>query len=497
MRHRGIARVALAVSFASAVSARALAQCDTTPPALTAFTFSPASIDTTLASQSVMCSMTLTDSPAGTASATCAFTAPDFVHRASCTATTPSSGTVTSGTWSCTVIVPRYSPSGVWTASVTPIDAVGNSASINPAMSGFSSMLTVTSDPDTVAPALSTFTLMPATVTVSGSSQTTTCNMGLTDAKSGVNIAQCQLAAPNSSQTVSCVSVAPSSGSRNSGTFSCTLTIPRYADAGSWTPSVLAIDMAGNVPTSAYMPAASLTVNSSPEDITAPSLTNFGFAPTAISTGSGPNTVTCTIAVADSLAGVDTASCTLSISAFVPPASFVTQSQTCTATAPVSGTRNSGTFQCGVVIPRYSTSGSWTSSTTLTDLAGNSASYPQSNLLNVDCNANAAAETTDRFAADKQTLTWDTVAGATQYDVYRGPLTNLVDANADHLPDGGYGTCQNSRDPVITDTSFLDTDVPAAAQGFFYLVAYKTGGVEKGLGANSFGTPRTVAATCP
>jgi len=28
-------------------------------------------------------------------------------------------------------------------------------------------------------------------------------------------------------------------------------------------------------------------------------------------------------------------------------------------------------------------------------------------------------------------------------------------------------------------------------------VSYKTGGVEKGLVTNSFGTPRTVAAPCP
>jgi hypothetical protein len=133
----------------------------------------------------------------------------------------------------------------------------------------------------------------------------------------------------------------------------------------------------------------------------------------------------------------------------------------------------------------------------LTDLSGNSDSYAQALQLTVDCSA-GDAETTCRFAADKNTLSWDAVAGSTQYDVYRGPLTNLVDVNADHAPDGGYGTCQNSRDGNITDTAFLDSDVPTAGQkGFFYLVAYKTAGVEKGLGSNSFGTARTVAVTCP
>jgi hypothetical protein len=132
----------------------------------------------------------------------------------------------------------------------------------------------------------------------------------------------------------------------------------------------------------------------------------------------------------------------------------------------------------------------------LTDLAGNSSENPLAVSLTVDCNA-GVVETTCRFAGNKTTLTWDVVAGATKYNVYRGPLTNLVDANLDHLPDGGYGTCQNSRDANLTDTTFVDTDIPSVAQkGFFYLVSYTSGG-EKGLGTNSFGTARTVSSPCP
>jgi hypothetical protein len=333
-------------------------------------------------------------------------------------------------------------------------------------------------------------------VTVSAAAQTVACNMTLTDAKSGVASAFCQLAAPDSEQAVACGSNAPASGTRNNGVFSCNVTVPRYADAGTWTPIVFASDLVGNFTNPPFFPSATLAVTSVPEDLTPPSLGSFGFAPTSISTGGGPKTVTCTIPISDSPAGVNSATCTFSIQAFIPP-DFVQQTQSCTATAPSSGTRNSGTFQCGVVFPRYAAGGSWNSSVSLDDLAGNTVDLPQAALLTVDCAA-GDPQTTCRFAADKQSLTWDAVGGAAQYDVYRGPLTNLVDVNADHLPDGGYGTCQNSRDGNITDTTFLDTDVPTAGQkGFFYLVAYKTGGVEKGLGTNSFGTARTVAVTCP
>jgi len=133
----------------------------------------------------------------------------------------------------------------------------------------------------------------------------------------------------------------------------------------------------------------------------------------------------------------------------------------------------------------------------LTDSAQNSSETGLATPLTVDCGA-ASPETPPLLAADKTTLSWGTVAGSTQYNVYRGPGTNLYDTNADHLPEGGYGECQNSRDPNITDTSFVDTDVPAVVQkGFFYLVSYTEGGVEKGLGTNSLGMPRTVAAPCP
>lgn len=485
-----------AVLFAAVSWSPARAVCDTTAPDLTGFSFSPSSINTTSASATVACNMTLTDDLSGVATATCSFTAPDFFHSASCSATSPSSGTPLNGVWSCNVTVPRYAIAGTWTASVTATDAVGNTAPLDPSTSGFPSILTVTSDPDTIAPALGTFSLVPGSVNVSTASQNVTCNMALTDAKSGVASALCQLTAPDSDQAVGCGSTTPASGTRNNGTFSCTLTVPRYADAGTWTPSVFATDLVGNFPGGPFLPATTLAVTSSPEDLTPPSLTSFVFAPTSVSTGGGSKTVACTIGVADSPAGVNSASCTFSFQGFVFP-DFVTQSQSCTSTAPASGTRNSGTFQCNVVIPRYAVGASWSSSVHLEDLAGNAVDLPQASLLTVDCAA-GDAQTTCRFAADKQSLTWDAVAGATQYNVYRGPQTNLVDANLDHLPDGGYGTCQNSRDGNITDTTFVDNNVPSAAEkGYFYLVSYKAGGLEKGLGTNSFGTARTIAVPCP
>lgn len=492
MNSRGlIVSLGFAIALAAG-SPPAASLCDTAPPALTGFSFSPSSINTTSASQTVTCNMTLTDDLSGTSDATCSFQSPSFMSTRSCTATVPTSGTPTNGTYSCSITFPRYSEAGTWTAQVSLTDAVGNSQTVFPQFQGFPFALTVTSDSDTIAPALSTFTFNPTAVTVSSTAQAVTCNMAVTDAKSGVDFAQCSFQAPNSSQAQGCVSTTPASGTRNSGTFSCAVTIPHFADAGAWAPSVFLRDLAGNfaIPTV----TGTLTVTSSPEDITAPSLTSFSFTPTSVSTGAGPRTVACTMGVSDATSGVNTATCTFSFTDPLNP--LISQSQSCVATTPTSGTRNNGTFQCNVTLPRYSTAGAWDADVDLIDLVGNDAPLPQAAQLTVDCSA-GDPETTCRFT-DHSTLTWDVVSGATRYNLYRGNVSGLTDTNADHKPDGGYGTCQNSRDPNLTDTTFVDTDLPTPTQkGFHYLVGYTTGGVQKGLGTNSFGDSRTVAVPCP
>lgn len=59
-------------------------------------------------------------------------------------------------------------------------------------------------------------------------------------------------------------------------------------------------------------------------------------------------------------------------------------------------------------------------------------------------------------------LSWQPAAFADAYDVSRGAVADL-DGN-------DYGSCQNSRDSDLTDTTFEDADIPLLNAGFFYLV---------------------------
>jgi hypothetical protein len=128
------------------------------------------------------------------------------------------------------------------------------------------------------------------------------------------------------------------------------LTVPRSADGGAWYAEVTATDQAGNAPPLPYSPDETLSVTSAPADVTGPALTSFAINPTAISDGAGPKPVVCTMGVADAASGSITATCAFNIFVFAPP-DIVNQSQSCTATSPTSGTRNSGTFQCNAQHP--------------------------------------------------------------------------------------------------------------------------------------------------
>jgi len=470
----------------------AQAQCDTVEPAFTAFGFTPNAINTTAASANVTCTITVTDALSGVATAGCMFQSPSFQHTASCSSAAPISGTRQNGVFSCVVTLPRYAESGTWLANLSATDQVGNAAQLSwfqfPV--GFPMNLSVTSDPDLAAPALTNLGVSPTAINTSAASATTTCTMTVTDAKSGVATATCFFQAPGSQQARGCSSNAPTTGTRQNGTFSCVTTFPRYSDAGVWPSAVFLVDGVGNF--AQAMPAATVTVTSSPEDVAGPVNTLFTFSPTSVSTGAASQNVTCTMQITDSPAGVDVASCDFS---YTDPGTLETYDASCSSAAPSAGTRNSGTFTCIATLPRYSPGGLWAASATYVDLTGNATDVTSATSLNVSCGG-AEAETTCRFST-KTTLTWDPVAGATRYNVYRGNVSGLVDVNLDHVPDGGYGTCQNASDPILTDTTFEDPATPTAGQkGFHYLVSYTSGGVERGLGVNSFGSTRTVTP-CP
>ncbi len=91
---------------------------DTTPPNITAFSFTPASINTTAAAATVTVNFTLTDDLSGANTFQAVFTSPSGNQSQTASATFPAATTVTS---SATATFPRFSEAGTWTVATYPL----------------------------------------------------------------------------------------------------------------------------------------------------------------------------------------------------------------------------------------------------------------------------------------------------------------------------------------------------------------------------------------
>jgi hypothetical protein len=93
-------------------------------------------------------------------------------------------------------------------------------------------------------------------------------------------------------------------------------------------------------------------------------------------------------------------------------------------------------------------------------------------------------------------LTWDPDPRPVRWNVYSGPLP-FADADADGLPDDGYGSCVSAADPDPHDTTLDDATEPAPGTGLFYVGTMTLGAQETLPGTTSAGLVRTVGAACP
>ena len=217
---------------------------DTVPPVLTAFSFTPATIDTTAASTNVTVNFTLTDDFAGANFFQVTFVSP--TGNSSQTA----SKSLTPGTSvsdSVTLTFPRFSEAGNWTVgSVFASDAAGNTlvlATADLIARGFSTTLAVTSTSDTTAPTLTTFGFTPASINVTGAPATVTVSYQVADDLSGATTMQAIFTSPsNVTQTASATFTASTSAS---GTVP--VIFPKGSEDGIWTvTSVFLSDASGN-----------------------------------------------------------------------------------------------------------------------------------------------------------------------------------------------------------------------------------------------------------
>jgi hypothetical protein len=417
--------VALAsVLVVSPVLPAALAQAlsDTTPPTLTNFTLSPATIDTSGGSVFVTFTATMTDDLSGPSQACIDILSPlgdRFFNP--CSGNASSDGVATIGQ-----TLPRYSEQGTWTVnSLSLLDKAGNRTTLDRSTlqaSGYPTSFQQVGVSDGTAPTLTNFAISPATIDTSSGSAFVTFTATMADDVSGPSQACIDILSPLGDKFFN-----PCSGNASSdGVATIGQTLPRYSEQGTWSiNSLTLIDQAGNrrflsrsdVEASGY---STTFQQAGVGDNTPPTLTAFTIMPAVIDTSSSSATVLFQATIADDVSGPSQA-CIDILSPlgdkFFNPCSDIASS--------------AGVATIGLMLPQFSEQGIWNvNSLTVLDKAGNkttldrsalqAAGYPISFL-----NQNLAPVTPTGLAAQQNPtntapqLYWAPISGATSYNVYR------------------------------------------------------------------------------
>jgi hypothetical protein len=356
---------------------------DTTPPGVSSLSITP-SVNTTSSPQTVTVTGQLTDNLSGVVEATIAFQSPSGKQLTQRVAFAKTSGSETNGSWEAKVPFEQFIQNGTWkVSSLNLIDNAGNEVRLTAAQLEAKSLpasVTVTSNEDTAAPVLATFSISPASVNTTSGSQTVTLTAEITDNASGFAQGNVIFISPSGAKVNTSASFVKVSGTGTKGIYEAQATFTPYVASGTWkVHNVKLVDAVGNeanISTTQLEEkgfAHSVAVTST-EDVEPPVLTALSMSPRNINTAANEQLVVLNAQVTDNLSGVAGGS-VLFVS---PTGKHQTEAAKFFRT---SGTETSGSWEAVVQFKAASESGTWkVGSVTLEDVAENAASYSAAQL---------------------------------------------------------------------------------------------------------------------
>ena len=247
---------------------------DAAPPVLAGLSLSTNTVDTSASSQTVTVQAHITDDVAGLSASTCCMTSHVTLQSPSNNsmrnltvtfdASTRISGTATDGVYEAPLTLPRYSAQGAWKISSGYLyDAANNYRSLSSAdFAAFSTTVQQTGVGDITPPVLTIESVTPAQVDTSTSSQTVTVRTHVTDDLSGVGAnggPSINFKSPALSQYTSTPVEASRlvSGNAWDGVYDIAVTVPRFAELGTWKLSYVSVsDALGNSINQSSTPSA-------------------------------------------------------------------------------------------------------------------------------------------------------------------------------------------------------------------------------------------------
>jgi Ca2+-binding RTX toxin-like protein len=382
-----------------------LDNCDSTPPMLTSFSFSPSSVDTSQSSQEVTGRFHVTDDLSGVdpteGGVTMYVTGGQGPGSGQISSTPPErvAGTELDGDYEVVATLPQNAKQGRYFIWFVLRDKVGNSRQIDCDYDAATDTWSIAGNSctfeqvgpawdDSTPPELTSFSLSPSSIDTSESSQQITIRIHVTDDVSGI-------ADSGGASRIDALFLAPNglnlyptftriSGTPQDGDYEAVMNIQRYAAQGRWHIDYMSLtDRAENTKrvdcthdsatdTWSIVGASCSFDQVGAGDTTPPELTSFSLSPSSIDTSQSSQQVTLRFHVTDDLAGVD------AVGACISPPSGGCFSYASSGN-PVAGTEKDGDWEAVATIPQYAAQGRWLIQTVfLNDNALNNASIPAS-----------------------------------------------------------------------------------------------------------------------
>lgn len=332
---------------------------------------------------------------------------------------------------------------------------------------------------DVVPPAVTNFAIVPASVDPSGGPVELSVPVSARDDGSGVDplTIALLLRSPSGNAHATASGCTITTGSPADGTWSCSVTIPQYAETGSWTVERLHVeDVAANATElttqdlrSAGFPV-SVQVNGA-QDVAWPYLTAFDIAPAAVDVrGSGAG-VSFQLSLGDSLSGVASAVVFLTS----PSGARTLSSDPCSRT---DGTAASGGYDCGLQVPRYVEDGTWSVSLEATDQVGNTHTWPAAelkrrgfpNTVEVTSTSDTVPPTISRFSFAPDSVTVTDSTGASTHATLRAldAVSGVASVTVTFTSPNGFNTaggCTMGGGTEADGTWECDVPLDAGVEG--------------------------------
>ncbi|MFY9913727.1 MAG: Ig-like domain-containing protein [Nocardioidaceae bacterium] len=367
--------VAVATPAAQAATVNGCWSKDNGDPVLTNFTRSPGSVDVRKGAKKINFTVTANDTggpgPAsGVSAVSVSVVSSNYLSSAYANLRKKPGGT-----WAGSATIPRWTASGSWQVSgVSLSDKAGNSRYYSTAdlTGSYPVNFSVTSNPDTTAPKITAFSFTPGAINTTASSRSITMTAKATDSQSGVAGVYVSASSVKKSSKSAFAFLRKVKGTPS--TYRGSMLISRWVGTSGWRiTSLSASDRVFNSTSYTYAQLGARHFKrtfsvTSGTDAAKPRLGSFARSPAKIDVRKKTRSMAAVVRALDGRSGV----ASVIVSLRGPHGSSAAQ-----YLRRASGTTKNGVWKGSLRISKcYASKGSWKAIVTITDLAGNTSSFP-------------------------------------------------------------------------------------------------------------------------